>query len=263
MAQNNLFEFVKGMLGGGGQPAPAMPRRSPGGGGPRYEAPPLRQADPDDTNPATIVRIGKSTDGRELIMTLGLGTFLVDRETPTICYYQQGAVALVPTMELRHLCDCLMDKRNVAAYALQYVDLLNVATYEIESRSKRRTAGNSRTPTPPPKPQPPPRKLVARPVQQARWPDAENPATITRVGRSNNGGELIMTLGLGTFVLHREKPDLKYFDRGREWDIQEADLRLLVDALMAKQEMKEFQYAYVDLLNVASFLQDRRKSRKR
>jgi hypothetical protein len=261
MAQNNLFEFVKGILGGGAQPAPVMPRRP--SGGPRYEAPPLRQADPDDTNPATIVRIGKSTDGRELIMTLGLGTFLVDRETPTICYYQQGAVALVPTMELRHLCDCLMDKRNVGNYALQYVDLLNVATFEMESRSKRRTAAGGRAPTPPPKPTPPPRKAVARPVQQTRWPDAENPATITRVGRSNNGGELIMTLGLGTFVLHREKPDLKYFDRGREWDIQDPDLKLLVEALMSKQDMKEFQYAYVDLLNVATFLQERRKARRR
>jgi hypothetical protein len=229
----------------------------------RYEPLPSRQVDPDDQNPATVVRIGKSTDGRELIMTLGLGTFLVDRETPTICYYQHGTVELVPTVELRHIFDCLMDKRNVGDYALQYVDLLNVAVHELEMRSKRQKASGGKVLPPPAKPTPPPRKPVQKPVQVPRWPDAENPATITRVGRSNNGGELIMTLGLGTFVLHREKPDLKYFDRGREWDVQDPDLKLLIDALMAKQEMKEFQYAYVDLLNVASFLQDRRKSRRR
>ena len=50
---------------------------------------------------------------------------------------------------------------------------------------------------------------------------------------------------------------------GREWDVQDPDLKLLVEALMAKQDMKEYQYAYVDLLNVATFLQDRRKVRRR
>jgi hypothetical protein len=261
MEQKNLFEFVKGILGGAARSAPVVQRRAPGA--PRYEPPPARKLDPDDQNPATIVRIGKSTDGRELIMTLGLGTFLVDRETPTICYYQHGQVAVVPTVELRHLYDSLIEKRNVGEFALQYVDLLNVSTFEYDARTKKKGMSGPKTTPNAVAPKPPPRRPVASPVQSTRWPDSENPATITRVGRSNNGGELIMTLGLGTFVLHREAPDLKYYDRGREWDIQAQDLKLLLDALMAKQDMKEFQYTYVDLLNVATFLQDRRRSRQR
>lgn len=257
MSQKTLFDFVKGFLGGGGAPAPSMPRQPRG---PRYEPPPPRAHDPDNHNPATIVRVGKSTDGRELVMTLGLGTFLVDREQPTLCYYQHGQVGLVPTIELRHLCECLMDKRNVGGFATQYVDLLNVAAYEFEQRM-RGTRGQRQAP--PAAPKAPPRKPVARPVQVPRWPDAENPATITRVGRSANGGELIMTLGMGTYVLHRDPPDLRYFDRGREWEIQEQDLRMLIDALNVKQDMKEHQYTYVDLLNIAMMVQERRRSRRR
>lgn len=256
MGDKNLFDFVKGFLGGGGQPVQPVARQPRGA---RYEPPPPRKQDPDDFNPATIVRIGKSTDGRELIMTLGLGTFLVDRESPTICYYQHGAVALVPTVELRHLCQCLLEKRNMGEFSAQYVDLLNVGTFELEVRGKRGRSGAQAVAAP----KPPPRKTVAKPVQIPRWPDHENPATITRVGRSNNGGELIMTLGLGTFLLHRDKPDLKYFDRGREWEIQPQDLKMLVDALMVKQDMKEHQYTYVDFLNVATLLQERRRSRGR
>ncbi|MNS51456.1 hypothetical protein D3C72_841310 [compost metagenome] len=80
-----------------------------------------------------------------------------------------------------------------------------------------------------------------------------------RVGRSRDGAELIMTLGLGTFVVHRDEPTIKYFDRGREWDVPVLELQLLIDSLMAKQDMKEHRYAYIDLLNVATFLIEKRR----
>ena len=99
MTEKNLFEFVKGMLKGGPAPAEAAPQPRRTGGGYHYDGP-VRQADPDAQNPATITRIGRSNDGRELVMTLGFGTFLVDREAPTIGYYNQGVVGEVPTVEL-------------------------------------------------------------------------------------------------------------------------------------------------------------------
>lgn len=249
MSDKNLFEFVKGMLKGGpsGPAQPPAPRRA----GPyRYEAP-SREQDPDAHNPATIMRIGRSNDGRELVMTLGFGTFLVDREAPTICYYTQGAVSDVPTVELENLRDGLLDKRNVGAHALNYVDLLNVVSHELEARKTRRGA-----PTPVVAPRQGPR---ARQGPPASPDDQTNPATIVRVGRSRDGADLVMTLGLGTFVVHRDVPNIRYFDRGREWDVPDMELQLLVDSLMAKQDMREHRYAYIDLLNVAAFVFERRR----
>jgi hypothetical protein len=250
MPEKNLFEFVKGMLTGGPTPppAPAAPRREPF----RYEGP-AQQVDRDAHNPATITRVGKSNDGRELVMTLGFGTFLVDRESPTICYYQQGAVAEVPTVELQNLSDALLDKRNVGAFALNYVDLLNVVSHELEVRKNRQG-----TPTPAAAPRPLPKRGV-RPSAPPPGADQANPATIVRVGKSRAGAELVMTLGLGTFVVHRDVPDIKYFDRGREWEVPDMELQLLVDSLMAKENTKEHRYAYIDLLNVASFVIERRR----
>jgi hypothetical protein len=214
-------------------------------------------------NPATITHVGRAPDGRELVMTLGLGSFLMDREIPTICYFRQGNVAEIPTVELRHLFGCLMEKRSVGEHALSYVDLLNVTSFELQARSgrvKRAPAAgggeNSGAPKPLPRKAPPQRPAASQ------WPDAENPATITRVGRSQNGAELVMTLGLGTFVLYRDPPGLMYFDRGREWDVPEGEVRVLIDALMAKQDMKEHQCTYVDLLNVATYVRDNRKTRR-
>jgi hypothetical protein len=250
VTEKNLFEFVKGMLKGGPAPAeaPPPPRRT---GGYHYDGP-ARPADPDAQNPATITRIGRSNDGRELVMTLGFGTFLVDREAPTIAYYNQGAVGEVPTVELENLADALLAKRNVGAFALNYVDMLNVVTHELELRKQRRGAP---TPVAPP---PRPKAIPRRPA--APGPDDQaNPATIVRVGRSRDGAELVMTLGLGTFVVHRDEPTIKYFDRGREWDVPVLELQLLIDSLMAKQDMKEHRYAYIDLLNVATFLIEKRR----
>ena len=263
MAKNNLFDFVKGIFGGAAQaPQAAEPRRRAPGRGPAVMPQASgRAVDPDQMNPATITHVGRAPDGRELIMTLGLGSFLVDRELPTICYFRQGNVAEIPTVELRHLFGCLMEKRNPGEFALSYVDLLNVASFELQARSgrlKRASAGAGQAA----KPQPLPRKPVAR-ASTPQWPDQENPGTITRVGRSQGGAELVMTLGLGTFVLYRDPPNVKYFDRGREWDVPEGELQVLVEALMAKQDMKEHQYTYVDLLNVATYVRDNRKPRRR
>jgi hypothetical protein len=251
MSEKNLFEFVKGMLKGGptSEPAPMAPRKQPY----RYEAPPTSQVDPDQHNPATITRIGKSNDGRELVMTLGFGTFLVDRETPTICYYHQGGVGEIPTPELQNLSDALFDKRAVGKYAANYVDLLNVVSHEIEVRKERRGL-----PSPAAAPRPLPKKGV-RASAPPPGADQANPATILRVGKSRAGAELVMTLGLGTFVVHRDVPDIKYFDRGREWEVPDMELQLLVDSLMAKENTKEHRYAYIDLLNVASFVIERRR----
>lgn len=264
MAKNNLFDFVKGIFGGGPAPQAAEPRRrAPAASrGAAAMAPAAgRGVDPDQMNPATITHVGRSPDGRELIMTLGLGSFLVDRETPTICYFRHGNVAEIPTVELRHLFGCLMEKRNPGEFALSYVDLLNVASFELQARSgrlKRAAAGAAQAAAP----KPLPRKPVAR-SSAPQWPDQENPGTITRVGRSQGGAELVMTLGLGTFVLYRDPPNVKYFDRGREWDVLDGELQVLVEALMAKQDMKEHQYTYVDLLNVATYVRDNRKPRRR
>lgn len=266
MAKNNLFDFVKGMFGGGGeapvpQSARPYPARPPGA---VSQMPVPRGPDPDLMNPATITHVGRAPDGRELIMTLGLGSFLVDREIPSICYFRQGNVAEIPTVELRHVFGCLMEKRNVGELALSYVDLLNVASFELQARSGRlkrgpAAGGGQAAGAPKPLPKKPPMARTAA----SQWPDSENPATITRVGRSQNGSELVMTLGLGTFVLYRDPPDLKYFDRGREWDVPEGEIRVLIDALMGKQDMKEHQYTYVDLLNVATYVRDNRKTRRR
>lgn len=251
MSDKNLFEFVKGMLGGGQTPppAPAAPRKQPY----RYDAPPTVPVDPDAHNPATIMRIGKSNDGRELVMTMGFGTFLVDRESPTICYYHQGGVAEIPTVELQNLADALFDKRNVGKYAANYVDLLNVVSHELEMRKQRQGM-----PTPAAAPRPLPKK-GARASAPPPGADQANPATIMRVGKSRAGAELVMTLGLGTFVVHRDVPDIKYFDRGREWDVPDMELQLLVDSLMAKENTKEHRYAYIDLLNVATFVIEQRR----
>lgn len=249
MSDKNLFEFVKGILKntepGAVQPQRPRPRRLPA----------LQGPDPDAQNPATIVRIGRSTDGRELIMTRGMGTFLVDREAPSIAYYQRGQVIEVPTAELQNLYMALMHKRDVGENALHYVDLLNVTSFEIEARR----SGRARQPVRPLAPPVPARPREAMPSV----PDGENPATITRVGRSANGAELVMTLGLGTFVVHRDQLTLRYFDRGREWDVPDLELKLLIDSLMAKQAMDENRFAYIDLLNVASFVLEQRRGKMR
>ncbi|HEY9722129.1 MAG TPA: hypothetical protein V6D47_08950 [Oscillatoriaceae cyanobacterium] len=248
MSDKNLFEFVKGILKstepGAAQAPRPRPRRLPAVQGP----------DPDAQNPATIVRIGRSTDGRELIMTQGMGTFLVDRETPSICYYQRGQLLDVPTPELQNLYMALMHKRQVDDHALHYVDLLNVTSFEIETRR----SGRARMPVKPLAPTPLKPREAAPGV-----PDGENPATITRVGRSANGAELVMTLGLGTFVVHRDQLTLRYYDRGREWDVPDLELKLLIDSLMAKQAMQENRFAYIDLLNVANFVLEQRRGKKR
>ena len=252
MTDKNLFEFVKGLLKTPPDSAKKpIPRPTAG----RTELPVTsKPPDSDSQNPATITRIGKSNDGRELIMTLAFGTFLVDRETPTIGYYNHGAVAEVPTVELQNLLDALQSKRNVGPFALHYVDLLNVVTHELEVRAQRR--GSATPVAPPPRPAVTPRPQPA----PSAGADAENPATIVRVGRSHHGAELIMTLGLGTFIVHREAPNLRYFDRGREWDVPDMELQVLVDSLMAKETMEEHRYAYIDLLNVASFMVERRRA---
>lgn len=258
MSDKNLFEFVKGILKTDAAPPArtAPPPKAP----PRQAPPPAPMPRPqprDDENPATIVRVGRSNDGRDLLMTQGFGIFLVDREAPTICYFDKGVVQPVPTLELKALVDALMAKRAVGPHALHYVDLLNVATHELESRQGRRPGGlglGSLAPLPPPKRPLPPGPAV---------PDAENPATIVRVGRSHHGADLVMTLGLGTFVVDRERVTLRYFDRGREWDVPESELATLIEALMAKEEMAEHRYAYIDLLNVATFVQQQKRPRRR
>lgn len=257
MSDKNLFEFVKGILKTEPEPPARATRPRPAPKAPQPPTvPPPRPADKDAENPATILRVGRSNDGRDLIMTQGLGIFLVDREAPTICYFDRGIVQPVPTVELKAMVDALMTKRAVGEHALHYVDLLNVATHELEVRQGRRGGGlglGSLAPLPPPK----------RPVPRGpAVPDAENPATIVRVGRSHHGADLIMTLGLGTFVVDRERVTLRYFDRGREWDVPEGELKGLIEALMTKEDMAEHRYAYIDLLNVATFVQQQRRPRR-
>ncbi|MEB3330199.1 MAG: hypothetical protein VKQ33_13290, partial [Candidatus Sericytochromatia bacterium] len=170
------------------------------------------------------------------------------REGPTICYFMQGNVAEIPTVELRHLFGCLMEKRHFGDQQASYVDLLNVASFELQARSGRlKRHGGGR----PAGAQPLPRLPRAQ-ATHAPWPDAENPATITRVGRSAGGNELVMTLGLGTFVVYREPPGLRYFDRGREWDVPMGEIHVLIEALVAKQDTVDHQSSYADLLNVAT-----------
>jgi hypothetical protein len=247
MAENTLFERVKGMLG-----KPQPPQRAPGKPPRRPAGPSLPRPIDDEANPSSIQRIGRSVDGRELVMTLGFGTYLVDREAPTICYYNRGALAVIPTQELQNLQNALMAKRNVGSFGMHYVDLLNVATYELESRHSghwkppdmRQLAGD-RPPVP----------------RRSNIPDKENPSGITRVGRSVEGSELIMTLGLGTFIVSREVPNLRYYDRGREWDIPQAELAALIEQLLVKEDLGEFKYAYVDLLNVATYVFESRRAR--
>lgn len=256
MTDKNLFEFVKGILGA--PQAPAQPVR-PNGPRPNLPARAPKQPDPDATNPATILRVGRSNDGRDLIMTLGFGTFLVDRETPTICFFNRGEVKVVPTPDLQSLYEFLMAKRGVGEFAAHYVDLLNVAVHEMEARKlkkKQAAPGQKVKITAPPPPPMKPRNTDPA----ALMPDAENPATILRVGKSHNDAELVMTLGLGTFVVHREEVSIRYYDRGREWDVPDVELQVLIDALMAKREMKEYQFTYIDLLNVATFVQQKRRS---
>jgi hypothetical protein len=257
MSDKNLFEFVKGVLKKGPTHEEPGPRQPGPRQGPVLPARQPKQPDPDDQNPATIERIGRSTDGRELIMTRGFGIFLVDREAPTICYYNRGAVAPVPIADLQGLYQALMMKRNVGEFAAHYVDLLNVAFHEIDVRRKTKNPRGKPVPPPPPPPKKPPSAL------RANMPDAENPATIMRVGRSQNGGELVMTLGLGTFVVHRDEMTLRYFDRGREWEVPDLELQLLIDSLMAKEDMKAHQFTYIDLLNVATFVQEKRQASRR
>ena len=245
MAQKNLFDFVKQIVTKG--PATGPIGRAPSGGG-AVPPPSLgRPPEQDAQNPASIARIGRSNDGRELIMTQGFGTFLVDREAPTICYYHHGTVAEIPTIELESLVEALMSKRIVAPYERQYVDLLNVAVHELELRQQGQVTAIA-----PPAPKAPG-------ASSYRADDKQNPATIMRVGRSHQGAELVMTLGLGTFVLHREVPTLRYFDRGREWDIPDLELTLLVESLMAKQDVEAHRYTYIDLLNVASYVAEQRR----
>ncbi|MEB3223697.1 MAG: hypothetical protein VKS61_16605 [Candidatus Sericytochromatia bacterium] len=250
MAGRNLLRQVMGLFGVGAEPPPPpVERRRPVMPVSSFVPPPPRNADPDAMNPATITHVGRVPDGRELVRTLGLGSYLVDREVPTICYFIQGNVAEIPTVELRHLFGCLMEKRQFGDHATSYVDLLNVASYELQARSgrlKRQSVG--------PRPgaaQPLPRQQMVR-AAHAPWPDMENPATITRVGRSAGGAELVMTLGLGTFVVYREPPALRYFDRGREWEVPLGEIQVLIEALLAKQDTAEHQASYVDLLNVAT-----------
>lgn len=245
MSQKNLFDVVKQMVKRPPEPmaGPGVPARPAGA----PFVPPPPPAQDDNINPATITRVGRTNDGRELLMTSGYGTFLVDREAPTICYYNRGAVSEVPSIELESLIEALMSKRQTTPYERQYVDLLNVATYEVELRATGRASAV---------PPPPLRGAAAGPP---RFDDRTNPATITRVGRSHNGAELVMTLGLGTFVVHRDAPMLRYFDRGREWDIPDLELQLLIESLMAKADMGEHRYTYVDLLNVATFVQEQRQ----
>jgi hypothetical protein len=249
MAEKNLLRQVMGLFGVGSEPAQAPPeRRRPAVPVSSFVPPPPRNVDPDAMNPATITHVGRVPDGRELVRTLGLGSYLIDRETPTICYFIQGNVAEIPTVELRHLFGCLMEKRHFGDHATSYVDLLNVASFELQARSGRlKRHGDGR----PGGAQPLPRQPRARALH-APWPDAENPATITRVGRSAGGNELVMTLGLGTFVVYREPPTLRYFDRGREWDVPMGEIQVLIEALLAKQDTMEHQSSYVDLLNVAT-----------
>lgn len=255
MPGRNVLSYMMGLFGRGqgqAQAASPAPRRAG-----RSTLPPVlasRPADPDAMNPATITHVGRAPDGRDLVRTQGLGSYLVDRETPTICYFLQGNVAEIPTVELRHLFACLMEKRDFHDFTPHYVDLLNVASFELQARSgriQRPTSGPKGRPAPA---KPLPRTPVAR-HSQAMWPDAENPATITRVGRSQGGAELVMTLGLGTFVVYRDPARLRYFDRGREWDVPAGELRILVEALHAKQDTASYQASYVDLLNVATAMQ--------
>jgi hypothetical protein len=42
--------------------------------------------------------------------------------------------------------------------------------------------------------------------------------------------------------------------------VPDVELQVLIDALMAKREMKDFQFTYIDLLNVATFVQQKRRS---
>lgn len=265
MANRNLFSVMKGMFGAKPtQPAVAeAPRRAPRGPAPVMAPPSHRGPDPDLMNPATITHTGRAPDGREMIMTMSLGSFLLDREMPSICYFRNGNVAEIPTIELRHLFGCLMEKRHIGDFALHYVDLLNVASFELQARSGRLKrapaagAGSAAT-----KPQPLPRKPMARSSMPA-WPDAENPATITRVGRFQGGSELVMTLGLGTFVMYRDPANLKYFDRGREWDVPDGEIGVLIDALTSKQDMKEHAYTYSELLSIATVMRESRRARRR
>lgn len=221
-----------------------------------------RPPDPETLNPANITHVGRTSDQRDLIRTQGLGSFLVDRETPTICYFLQGQVAEIPTVELRHLFACLMEKRDFEAFSPHYVDLLNVASFELQARS-----GKIQRATPGPKGRPAPAKPLPRtPLNrnaQPHWPDPENPATITRVGRSAADTELIMTLGLGTFVVYRDPARLRYFDRGREWDVPPGELQILIEALQAKQDTNLHQASYLDLLNVAMTMQESLPKRRR
>jgi hypothetical protein len=164
----------------------------------------------------------------------------------------------VPTVELQSLVTQLHRKVNVKDFPHHYVDLLNVASHEVEARGNRQRGAS-----PPPRPQAPPPPVKKPPRQAPAVPDHENPATIARVGRSKDGAELVMTLGLGTFVVHRENVTIRYFDRGREWDVPDMELQLLIDSLMAKQDMAEHRYAYIDLLNVATFVRENRSARRR
>lgn len=259
--QKNLFSFVKGLLrspaGAAASAAAAGPARRPA----RVTPPPRRVKEtenPDNLNPSTIVRVGKTNDGRDLVMTLGLGTFVLDREAPSIGYYHQGQVLMVPTSELARAQGELFAKQNVGAYAAQYVDLLNVVTYELEARTATtpRTRLAAKSPAP---------VTAAMPPSAPPSPgsDKDNPATITRVGRSHHGGTLVMTQGLGTFLLHRESGEVRYFNQGQEWEVPETELQLLLDALMGKQVMNEHRYAYIDLLNAATLTLEKRGKRRR
>lgn len=256
-----LFSFVKGLLGSssgaasaGGPSGGAPPRRG------RVTPPPRRVKEtenPDSHNPATIVRVGKTNDGRDLVMTLGLGTFVLDREAPSIGYYHQGQVLEVPTSELARAQGELFGKQNVGSHAAHYVDLLNVVSYELEARTagavKSRLAAKAPAPV---------AATMPTAGAGAMPPDKDNPATITRVGRSHHGSTLVMTQGLGTFLLHRESGEVRYFNQGQEWEVPEVELQLLLDALMAKQGMDAHRYTYIDLLNAATLTLERRGKRK-
>jgi hypothetical protein len=211
--------------------------------------------DPDEHNPATIVKVGSATDGRTLVMTLGLGAFLLDAEAPTICYFRGGNVAQIPTRELQHTISCLMAKRSVQGFEQAYIDLMAVVGFEMLARSGhiRRTEGEGSKA--PPKPKPIPKRPPIR-SQRSRWPDAENPATIVRVGRLRAENDLVMTLGLGTFVLCEAPLRLRYFDRGREWDVPLKEQRFLKEALAVKDQQGEFQTIYEKLNDILTRLSE-------
>lgn len=261
--RRSVFNYVKGLFGGEPSRLPSSGRRPPVAPRPIPAASLTpKPTDPDALNPATITHVGRVPDGRELVRTLGLGSYLVDRELPTICYFLQGHVAEIPTAELRHLFTCLMEKRHFDEFRVQYVDLLNAASFELQARSGRIKRPSESSKGKPGAAKPLPRRPMGGAALPA-WPDAENPATITRVGRFQGDAELIMTLGLGTFVVHREPPRLRYFDRGREWEVPPHEVNVLIDSLQAKLDTAAHQASYDDLLQVAKILQQQRENRRR